>query len=209
VVDFLSTEEIDAVLSAPDQATFSGRRDAVMLRTFYNTGARVSEIIRIHRADLRLDDAHVLIHGKGRKERTIPLWKTTVRQLGQWIGSVGAEPDAPVFPNRRGGALSRVGVANRVQLAVEHAAEQCPTLRGRRVSPHVLRHTTAMHLLQSGVDITVIALWLGHESPTTTHRYVEADLAMKQRALSHLQSPAAKATRYRPGDRLLAFLEGL
>jgi integrase/recombinase XerD len=148
-------------LRSGTQGTRRAVGSCVMLHTFYNTGARVSEIIRIHREDVRLEDAYVLIHGKGRKERAVPLWKTTVQQLGRWLRWVAAGQDAPVFPNRRGGALSRVGVAKRVQIAAQRAAEKCPTLRGRRISPHVLRHTTAMHLLQSRVDITVIALWLG------------------------------------------------
>jgi len=210
-VEFLSQEEMSAVLDAPDRTTWSGRRDAVLLATLYNTGARVSEITRLRVDDVLLDRESALhLHGKGRKERVVPLWKSTIRALRSWLRERGG-PDGnePVFPNRRGGPLSRSGVESRLRLAVSRAAVDCPTLTGRRISPHTIRHTTAMHLLQSGVDITVIALWLGHEDPATTHLYIEADLAMKERALLRARDPKPRRSRYRPGDRLLAFLESL
>jgi site-specific recombinase XerD len=131
------------------------------------------------------------------------------KELRAWLRRVDSSPGAPVFPNRAGKPLTRSGVEHRLRLAVANASERCPSLIGRRISPHTLRHTTAMHLLQSGVDITVIALWLGHEDTATTHQYVEADLAMKEAALRRLNEPALKPVRYKPSDRLLAFLETL
>lgn len=210
LVGFLDREEIEAVLHAPQSSTWSGYRDHVMLTTLYNTGARASEITALQVADLSLGrTASVRIRGKGRKERVVPLWKSTATALRRWLRRVNQRPDAPLFPNRHGQPLSRSGIEDRLRAAVRSAAEQIPRLKGRRISPHTLRHTTAMHLLQSGVDITVIALWLGHESPATTHLYLEADLAMKERALQKLQSPPSRTVRYRPTDRVLAFLDAL
>lgn len=210
LLGFLSREEMEAVINAPDSSTWTGHRDQVMLATFYNTGARVSEVLTLRLSDAQLDRSPSLrIQGKGRKQRSVPLWKATVTKLKNWMARIAPSPDAPLFPNRDGKPLSRDGVEKRLRLAVDVAAQHCPSLRGRRVSPHTIRHTTAMHLLQSGVDITVIALWLGHESPATTHLYLEADLTMKERALQRLQPPSGKPLRFRPTDRLLAFLEGL
>lgn len=210
LLGFLSFAEIQAILEAPVRATWSGQRDHVMLTTFYNTGSRVAEIVALRVADLDLAaGASVRIRGKGRKERVTPLWRSTARLLGDWLDRTGHDPGAPLFPNRHGRSLSRSGVEQRLRAAVATAEQGCPSLRGRRISPHTLRHTTAMHLLQSGVDLSVIALWLGHESPATTHRYLEADLAMKERALESLQEPPARALRFRASDKLLAFLDGL
>ncbi len=209
-VGFLAEDEIEALLSAPDPATWSGRRDRVLFATMYNTGARVTEIANVRRRDLALArPASVLLHGKGRKERCVPLWPKTAATIRGWLTELPDTPEQAVFPNRTGRAMSRAGVEARLDLAVGTAAGKCPTLAGRRVSPHTLRHTTAMHLLQSGVDITVIALWLGHESPDTTHLYVEADLKMKEKALARLTPPGQRQARYKPGDKLLAFLTSL
>ena len=210
LLGFLSHEQMQAVLEAPDRTTWSGQRDHVMLNTFYNTGARVSEIIGLRVNDVDLDrGAAVHIRGKGRKQRVTPLWRGTARLLREWLVRQHGEGDAPVFPNRAGQALSRSGVEQRLRVAVAVAQKRCPSLRGLSVSPHTLRHTTAMHLLQSGVDLTVIALWLGHESPETTHHYIEADLTMKERALASLQEPRGRILRYSASYRLLAFLDGL
>jgi integrase/recombinase XerD len=208
--EFLSRDEMMAVLAAPDCLSWSGRRDRVMFAAFYNTGARISEIITLRNKDVFLNGNRFLkINGKGRKQRSVPLWKSTAILLKEWLAHSSPDPDAPVFSNRNGKPLSRTGIEGRLRLAIEKAADQCPTLRNRRISPHSLRHTTAMHLLQSGVDITVIALWLGHVSPATTHLYVEADLAMKARTLKKLQEPSNGRLRYRSTDRLLSFLDGL
>ena len=210
VVGYLSRAEMESVLQAPDPTTWSGRRDRVMFATFYNTGARVSEITRLQVTDVELERSRtVRLHGKGRKERVIPIWKATAQQLHEWVQAQRATDTDPVFPNRKGRMMTRSGVEYRLRRAVTVAAKTCPSLAERNVSPHTLRHTTAMHLLQSGVAPTVIALWLGHESPTTTHIYVEADLAMKERALATLQEPSDQPVRYSPPDDLLAFLESL
>lgn len=210
LLGFLSREEIEAILAAPDRSTWSGHRDQVMLATFYNTGARVSEIIALRTKDAQLEHNLCLhLHGKGRKERSVPLWKSTAAMIKEWRRRADARPDAPLFPNRDGTTLSRSGVEKRLRAAVIVAAERCPSLRQRRISPHSIRRTTAMHLLQSGVDITVIALWLGHESPATTHLYLEADLSMKEQALKRVAEPPRKSRRFRPSDHLLAFLDGL
>ncbi len=210
ILGFLSREEMEAVLHAPDRATWSGHRDAVLFKTLYNTGARVSEITALHLGDVLLDrGTSLLLHGKGRKERVVPLWRSTVKELRAWLARIDGHPDTPVFPNRAGKAMSRSGVRQRLQRAVAKASERCPSLTCRRVSPHTFRHTTAMHLLQSGVDLTVIALWLGHEDSSTTHQYLEADLAMKEAALKRLDEPSTKPGRFRASDRLLGFLDAL
>jgi integrase/recombinase XerD len=210
LVGFLSREEMEAVLQAPDSHTWSGQRDRVLLTTLYNTGARVSEIIAVRRVDLECERAQALhLHGKGRKERVVPLWKQTTRLLREWLLRIGSEPQQPLFPNRFNQVMTRSGVASRLHRAANAATDQCPSLKDKRVSPHLVRHTTAMHLLQAGVDITVIALWLGHESVVTTHQYLEADLKMKERALAALQPPEITATRFKPPNALLAFLDSL
>ena len=210
LVGFLSREQVEALLAAPDPSTWSGRRDRVMFATLYNTGARVSELIGMRIGDLALAPAAAIrIRGKGRKERCVPLWRRTARQLRDWIQHLPHSPEQVLFPNRAGGALTRTSVAERLKLAAAAAAERYPELARQRVSPHVVRHSTAMHLLQSGVDITVIALWLGHESPVTTHTYIEADLAMKEQALQALHPPNAAPARYRARDHVLEFLQSL
>jgi site-specific recombinase XerD len=210
ILGFLSRDEVQALLEAPDRTTWSGQRDAALFAVLYNTGARVSEIIRLHVADVLIDRAHAVhLHGKGRKERVIPLWKSTVAQLRTWIERIDQRPEAPVFPNRAGKAMSRSGVEHRLRVAITKASLRCPTLRGRAISPHTVRHATAMHLLQSGVDITVIAMWLGHEDTATTHQYIEADLAMKEAALRRMDAPSSKPVRFKAHDRVLAFLEAL
>lgn len=211
VVGFLSRPEMEAVVAAPDQNTWAGRRDRALFAFLYNTGARVSEAIHLRIGDVMLDVSPVAhLQGKGRKRRSVPLWKTTATLLRQWkrhLSNTG--DDAFLFPNGLGDKLSRSSVTQRLALSVERAAKQHPQLAQKVVSPHTIRHTTAMHLLQAGVDITVIALWLGHESPTTTHIYLEADLAMKEEALSRLQPLSTGSARYRPPDNLLAFLQSL
>ncbi len=210
VLGYLSRDEVAALLEAPIGSTWSGHRDRVLFAVLYNTGARVSEATALRRQDLALEAArNVRINGKGRKQRVVPLWQSTARRLHEWLPRIDAAPESYVFPNRDGRLMSRSGVEKRLQQAVGRAADQCPTLRKKRITPHTLRHTTAMHLLQSGVDITVIALWLGHESIETTHQYVEANLAMKDQALAKVEEIPTKRGRYRPNDKLLQFLDGL
>ena len=210
VLSFLSAQEVQAILEAPDPGTFSGQRDRTLLALLYNTGARVSELAGLRVADLTLGaSASLQLHGKGRKQRCVPLWPSTARQLRRWLKRTTVQPDSPLLPNAAGAFMTRSGIAKRLARAVRSAARKTPGLQGRRVSPHTFRRTTAMHLLQAGIDITVIALWLGHASPATTHEYVEADLTMKERALSKLQGPRTRRTCYKPADALLRFLEGL
>jgi site-specific recombinase XerD len=181
-----------------------------MLATTYNTGARVSEITSLHVGNVLLDRrTAVHLHGKGRKERVIPLWKTTATELRAWMDRIDPAPEAPMFPNRTGAPMSRSGVRDRLNRAVAAATQNCPSLAAQPISPHTLRHSTAMHLLQSGTDLATIALWLGHSSPATTYQYLEADLAAKEAVLQKLGDPGAATTRFEPDDQLLAFLRNL
>lgn len=210
LLGYLTADQVRAIVETPDPSTFSGRRDRLLYQLLYNTGARVSEIVGLNRADVLSDTCQtVSLHGKGRKERVVPLWPKTATKMREWLEELPDEPATPVFTNRRGGRLSRSGVEKRLAEAGQKAAKIDPSLKGRQISPHVFRHTTAMHLLQSGVDITAIALWLGHESPVTTHQYVEADLKMKRKTLSRLEEPKTKCMRFKARDSLLTFLEGL
>jgi integrase/recombinase XerD len=208
LVTFLYKEELDALLDAPDPDTWSGRRDRVLFAVMYNTGARVSEVVKAKVADVTLGPTNtMLLHGKGRKERALPLWPDTVKRLRTWLRRDRQRGGDALFPNERGLPMTRSGVEKRLSSAVSSAATSCSTLNAKRISPHTLRHTTAMHLLQAGVDITVIAMWLGHESIETTHIYMTADLAMKERALETLQPPTGGSFRFKPNDELLAFLQ--
>ncbi|MDP1691185.1 MAG: tyrosine-type recombinase/integrase [Burkholderiaceae bacterium] len=210
MLGFLSREEMLAVIGQPGVGWVS-QRDCLLLTLMYNTGARVSEIIGLKVSDVVLDAAAcVHLHGKGRKERSVPLWRSTVKAIRAWLRlNADLGPMSALLPNRGGQAMTRSNVTQRLALAVKAATSTTPSLAKRSISPHTLRHTTAMHLLQSGVDINVIALWLGHESPTTTHQYVEADLAMKEKALARLQDPETPARRFRAADSLLEFLKTL
>lgn len=208
---YLSREEMLAVIGTPDESWLS-QRDHVLFLLMYNTGARVSEIIGVKVSDVILDEhaACVHLHGKGRKQRSVPLWRSTVKAVRAWLRvNPEVQPASPLLPNRNDHVMTRTNVALRLALAVKRATDSCPALAKRRVSPHTIRHTTAMHLLQAGVDISVIALWLGHESLITTHHYVEADLTMKERALAKLHEPEAKLQRYRAPDSLINFLKSL
>lgn len=210
LLGYLTKEEIQAVLAAPDADTWAGHRDRVLFAVMYNTGARVSEAIGLRLGDLHAGQGRtVRIRGKGRKERVVPLWKQTADALDGWSKRLPPAADGPLFPNGGGQALSRSGAERRLADAVGRASVSCPSLRGKAVSPHTIRHTTAMHLLQSGVDLTVIALWLGHESPETTHQYVEADLKMKEEALARAGGVPVEKHRFKPKAKLLAFLDGL
>jgi site-specific recombinase XerD len=210
LLGFLSREEIRAIIDAPDAATWPGRRDRVLLASLYNTGARVSEAAGIRVSDVVLEGSpNVRIHGKGRKDRRVPLWPATASQIRRWLTQIDDSPGKPLFPTGSGASMTRSAITDRLRRALRAAREKCPSLKDRSISPHTLRHTTAMHLLQSGVDITLIALWLGHESPSTTHIYVEADLGMKETALKAMRPPEVKHARYKPPDRLLHFLQGL
>jgi site-specific recombinase XerD len=210
MLGFLTRPEMDAVLGQPG-TLWSSQRDHLLLTMLYNTGARVSEIIGVRVVDVILDgSACVHLRGKGRKLRSIPLWDSTVVEVRAWLRlNPMLRGEAALLPNRFGHAMSRSNVAQRLDLAVARAAAKEPGILKKAVSPHTLRHTTAMHLLQSGVPFNVIALWLGHESMNTTHRYVEANLAMKEKALSRLEPPDTKMRKFRAPDALMRFLQSL
>lgn len=197
-------------MAAPDQKTWAGRRDHAFLMFAIQTGLRLSEMIGFCRKYITLDSgAHVRCHGKGRKERCTPLTKQMVCVLKGWLRERGGGPSDTVFPNARGCPLSPDGVQYLLAKHVATAQGTCPSLKNKRVSPHVLRHTTAMELLQAGVDRSVIALWLGHESVETTQIYLEANLALKEEILAKTTPLNTKVGRYRADDRLLSFLNNL
>lgn len=208
LLGFMTREEIDAVLAATDPATRSGQRDWLLFTFLYNTGARISEALQLRPQDL-LDRA-VQLYGKGRKHRTVPLWHETERHLRQWCKINRLTPEQLIFTNRNGEPLSRDGVAFRLALSVRKAAAHCPSLNKRRITCHTFRHACAMSLLQAGVALEVIALWLGHAKPLTTHGYIEADLKMKADCLKRLTEPAPIRRRSaQEPSRLLAFLEAI
>lgn len=209
-VSYLTRPEIDALLAAPDRRSRLGRRDHALLVLAVQTGLRVSELVGLQCADVTLGrGASVSCTGKGRKRRCTPISAATAAAVGGWMKERGGEPDEPLFPGPRGQALTRDAIRRVIDRHVLTAATACPSLATKKVSPHVLRHTCAMQLLEAGVDTAVIALWLGHESIRTTDIYQHADLAMKERALDRLAPRKSSRGRYRPPDALLAFLEGL
>ena len=209
-VDHLSRKEVQALLDAATPSSWSGHRDRILFETLYNTGARVSEVIAMNVADVHLGDyPQVRIHGKGRKDRIVPIWPETRTGIRRWLVRLAGSDVTPLFPARTGSRLSRSGVSSRLRVLETRAATGCPSLQRHRISPHLIRHTTAMHLLQAGVDLSVIAMWLGHESIETTHQYMEADLNLKRRALESVEPPANSARRFRVDDPLLRFLESL
>lgn len=212
LVTYLTEPEVDALVAAPNRAIWSGRRDHLIVLLMITTGLRVSEMTSLTRADACTEPpgAHVACRGKGRKDRITPLDAGTSRALGAWFNENPGPGTAPVF-TARGTArkMSTDAVQQRIQLHSTRAATTCPSLAGREVTPHVLRHTCAMRMLAAGVDITTIALWLGHESPESTRPYLHADLQIKQRALDRTAPPQTTLGRYIPTDPVLAFLEAL
>jgi integrase/recombinase XerD len=210
LVSFLTRDEIDALRGAVDTSSWRGRRDYALLTLAVHTGLRVSELITLRTDDFTFDTtAHVRCRGKGRKERCTPLMRPTAALLKTWVSENSFRPTDLVFPNRRGTELSRDAVEHLVAKYATRAARHCPSLARKHVTPHVLRHSAAVALLQAGVDRAVIALWLGHESVETTQVYLDADLATKERALARITPPRVGPLRFRPRDSLLAFLEQL
>lgn len=212
LLGFLSREEMNALMAAPARRTWQGRRDYALLLFLWRTGARVSEAIGVDVGDLSLQRPwQVLFHGKGSRERIVPLASDTATALKRWCEerAILLRPNVPVFTNAKGQRLTRYGVTHIVRRAVITATKQCPALAKQPVSPHILRHTLAMDLLQSGVDPNIIRSWLGHVTLDTTHQYMEADVEMKRRALQKSSVVEVSALRYRPTDSLLAFLESL
>jgi site-specific recombinase XerD len=210
LISFLTTEEVKALLAAPDRSTPTGRRDHALLLTAIQTGLRVSELTGLRCQDLHLGTtSYLLAHGKNRKQRTIPLTNQTVKVLTGWLKERQNGPDEPLFPSNRHGQLSRDAVEWLVAKHAKTAAQRCPTLHTKNVTAHVLRHTTAMTLLQSEISTAVIALWLGHEQESTTRGYLHGDLRLKQRALDRTAPPPTRTGRFRATDSLLAFLDNL
>jgi integrase/recombinase XerD len=211
LIDYLTDEEIDALLAAPDTTTWTGRRDHAWFTLAIQTGLRLSELIGLRCGDIHLGTgAHVACHGKGRKDRVTPLTSSTVAVLTSWLTERDGQPDQPLFPSRRGSPLSRDAIERRLAIYTTRAVEGgCHTLHDKKVSAHVLRHTAAMQLLHAGIDTSVIALWLGHETVETTQIYLNADLALKERAAARLAPTNSPPGRYQPSDTTLAFLDGL
>jgi len=210
IVEFLADKEIEALLAAPDTTTWIGRRDRALLLVDVQTGLRVSELTALRRQDVVFGTgAHVRCLGKGRKLRCTPLRQDVRRVLEAWLRERPPEADTPVFPSSRGGRMSGDAIERLLAKHVAVACQRCPSLSDKRITPHTLRHTAAMQLLQRGVDRTVIALWLGHESIETTQIYLHADLRLKEKALALTASSGHLPKRFRPGDALLTFLEGL
>jgi integrase/recombinase XerD len=210
LITYLAEPEVDAILGCCDQATWTGRRDHALLLLAVQTGLRISELIGLTRSDVHLGPgAHVACHGKGRKDRITPLTSGTVAVLREWLTERGGGQNAPLFPTRRGTKLSRDAIEHRLAHYARQAADRCPALHGKTITAHVLRHTTAMRLLQAGVDTSVIALWLGHVSVDTTQIYLHADLTLKEQALARTRPLNARTGRYQPSDSLIAWLEGL
>jgi integrase/recombinase XerD len=211
-LNHLGRVELQALLAAPNRLTWRGRRDYALLLFLSETGARVTEAIGVNADDLRLEGlAQVLLRGKGSKERVVPLTRTTATVLRalRLERGLGSHDRTPLFANRRGERLTRFGVTHALRRAVAVAGRRRPALKEQRVSPHTLRHTAAMNLLRSGVDLSTIRSWLGHASLDTTHHYIEADVEMKRRALESCGPSQGRAMRYQPPDRLLALLENL
>jgi len=210
IVSFLTAAEITALIAAPDPNRWEGRRDRAMMLLAVQTGLRVSELIGLNCADVTLGDgANVRCEGKGRKHRAVPLTGPAINLIHVWLTERAGRPGDPLFCTRTGRRLSRDAVALRVRTHAETATERCPSLAGKRIHPHVLRHSCAMTLLQAGVETSVIALWLGHAGVRSTDPYLHADITIKERALALTTPATAKPGRYRPTDKTLAFLESL
>ena len=209
-IEYLTRPEIEALLSSTDRATSGGRRDYTLLLVAAQTGLRISELIGLRCDDVVLGTGgSVHCRGKGRKERSTPLRKDVVVALRGWLRERLGSPSDPLFPSARGGPLSRDGAERILAKHLAKARKQCPTLAKKHISMHILRHSVAMDLLQQGVDRSVIALWLGHESIESTEVYLHASMAMKEKALAKVTSSKTRNGRYRPNDRLLAFLKSL
>jgi site-specific recombinase XerD len=210
VVTFLTTPEVDALIAAPDRSRWEGRRDRALMLLAIQTGLRVSELTGLNCGDIMLGTgANVHCEGKGRKQRAVPLTGPVEALMRVWLTERGGLPADPLFPTRTGRRLSRDAVALRISTHASTAAQRRPSLLGKRVHPHVLRHSCAMSLLQAGVDTSVIALWLGHAGVRSTDAYVHADITIKEKALALTTPAAARPGRYHPPDKVLAFLESL
>ena len=210
LVTYLTDAEVDALLAAINQDTWTGRRDHAMFLLDIQTGLRISELTSLTCADATLGTgANIHCIGKGRKERRTPLVPATVATLHAWLAERAGAPSDPLFPTSTGHRLSRDAIEHRIAHYLVIAAQDCPSLTTKHITTHSLRHTAAMRLLQAGVDITVIALWLGHEQVSSTNSYLHADMTQKERAIATMTPPNSKPGRYHPPDAILAFLEAL
>ncbi len=209
-VTFLTAEESQALIHAPDQSRWEGRRDRAMLILTIQAGLRVSELVGLSCGDVALGTgSHVRVEGKGRKQRSVPLTRQAQAVLAVWLAEREEQREDPLFPTRTGRRLSRDAVERRVTIHAAAATQHCASLKGKRLHPHVLRHSCAMSLLQAGVDSTVIALWLGHADVRSTTPYIHADMTIKERALALVTPASVTPGRYKPPDSVLAFLESL
>jgi integrase/recombinase XerD len=207
---YLTATEVEALLAAPDRGQWHGRRDHALLALACQTGLRVSELTALTGNDIVLGDgAHVRCHGKGRKQRHTPLTRQIIGVLTTWNAERNSGDDHPLFPTRKGTALSRDAIARLVTKHAATATTSCPSIAAKNVTPHTLRHTAAMGLLHAGVDTSVIALWMGHASPESTQAYLHADLTIKERALERVTPANTVAGRYQAPDSLLAYLDTL
>jgi integrase len=208
LIGFLNRQEVEAILAATGE-TWTGQRDHLLFLLLYNTGARISEILSLKVSNLAIAEQHIELLGKGRKHRRVPLWPQTQKRLRTWLKNNHFAPDAPLLPNRFGQRLTRAGAAYQLQKVINRASTEMPSLKTRHISPHSFRHSTAMALLEANVPTDVIALYLGHESPQTTHLYVEASLQLKKQALAKVEPPKTKRCRFRLAEADLLFLENL
>lgn len=210
LITYLTEDEITALLAAPDRGTWTGRRDHALLMLACQTGLRATELITLTTGDTHLGaGAHISCTGKGRKQRITPLTASTVNVLQAWLAERGGLPADPLFPTRRGTPLSRDALERRVAKHAATAATACPALHGKKISPHVMRHSAAMRLLNAGIETSVLALWLGHENVATTQIYIHADLALKERAIARTAPQDVPPGRYQPPDAVMAFLDRL
>jgi integrase/recombinase XerD len=210
IVSFLTAEETDALLASPDRARPTGRRDHALLALAVQTGLRVSELTSLRIADVHLDTGpHVRCTGKGRKDRATPLTRQTAELMRGWLAERGGTGADPLFPGPRGAALGTDAVRRLIQRHAAAASARCPSLTAKKISPHVLRHACAMRMLESGIDLATISLWLGHENIRSTQAYLHAHLALKEKALARTAPAHTTGSRYHPPDSLLAFLEQL
>jgi site-specific recombinase XerD len=207
VLGFMSREEVDAVLAATDSTTRTGQRDHLLFTLLYNTGGRISEVLQLKPSEI--NNLTVRLHGKGRKERDVPIWPATQREIHNWCKSNQVASTQYLFANQHGAPITRKGAALRLNATLLSAVKACPSLHGRKITLHTFRHATAMHLLQSGVAFPIISLWLGHEQTATTHGYVEADLKMKEQCLNTLEKLSGAKRPPKANSHLLAYLEAL
>lgn len=212
-MDFITKEEFNSLIEVCEINTFIGSRDKLMLMIMYNTGTRVSELLEIKLSDIHNADsvnhASILIHGKGRKQREVPLWKSTTQYINKYLADYPSNNNVNVFINKNGDKLTRSGVRTRINKLVSQATAHAPSLTEKNITPHTFRHSVAMNLLASGVDISTIAIWLGHSSIETTHKYMVADLEIKRKAMEKAGSAGNSTYKYKASSDIISFLNSL